>query len=95
MTVTIATPDRKTVTAFGRARVDPTRLTACLRRTSWWFAGVRVHAARAVAVPLAADAHAYSVLGELELPWPTTWNRLMHVAQALALELQAAGFAIE
>jgi hypothetical protein len=95
MTVTIATPDRKTVTALSRAFVDPARLTACLRRTSSWFAGVRVHGARAVTVPLTAQTHAYSVLGELELPGRTTWDGVMRVAQALALELQAAGFAIE
>ena len=95
MTVTIATPDRRTVAALARTKVDPARITACLRRVSSSLDGARVVAAQCVALPFDPQAHSFSVLGELQLPAATSWASLERVASALARELQRAGFAIE
>jgi len=95
MTVTIATPDRRTVAALTQMLVEPARITACLARVSTWFVGARVVDAQCVALPFHPQAHTYSVCGELQLPEPTTWAMLQRVASALAEELRAAGFAVE
>jgi hypothetical protein len=95
MTVTIATPDRQTVSALSRHFVDARRLTRCLERASAVFDGVHVRAAKAVAVPFDADAHAFAMLGELALPVPTSWLRIERMAEVLGEELRAAGFTVE
>jgi hypothetical protein len=95
MTVTLATPDRKTVTALTRSLVEPARITACLRRVSSWYAGTRVVDAQCVALPLDPRAHTFSVCGELKLAAPTSWATLHQVMRAVAEELRAAGFAVE
>jgi hypothetical protein len=95
MTVTIATPDRKTVAALTRAIVEPARITACLERVSATLVGVRVIDAQCVALPFDPEAHAFSVCGELQLPAPASWTTLRQVARVLADELRAAGFRIE
>ncbi|MCU1283491.1 MAG: hypothetical protein JWM53_7037, partial [bacterium] len=50
MTVTIATPDRKTVAALSKKPVEPARITRCLERASASFAGARVIDAQCVAL---------------------------------------------
>lgn len=95
MTVTIATPDRRTVAALSRTPVEPRRITACLARAAIAFAGARVVDAQCVALPLDPGAHAFSVCGELRLPGPTSWASLRQVAMAVAEALRADGFAIE
>jgi hypothetical protein len=95
MTVTIATPDRQTVTALSRSFVDARRLTACLERASATFDGAYVRAAKAVAVPFVRDSFTFAMLGELALPAPTSWQRIERLVAALSAELRAAGFTIE
>jgi hypothetical protein len=95
MTVTIATPDRQTVTALTRRFVDARRLTACLQRASTTFDGAYVRAAKAVAVPFVPDSFSFAMLGELALPEPTSWPRLAELVATLSQELRAAGFTVE
>jgi hypothetical protein len=95
MTVTIATPDRQTVAALSRSFVDPKRLTACLERASALFGGVRVRAAKYVAVPFDPETYAFRMLGELALPAPTSWPHLQQLVAVLAQELRQAGFTVE
>jgi hypothetical protein len=95
MTVTIATPDRKTVAALTRSLVEPKRITACLQRASSWFLGARVVDAQCVALPFDPNAHTYRVCGELQLAAPASWDTLQQVARVVAEELRAAGFAVE
>lgn len=95
MTVTIATPDRKTVAALALTAVAPARITSCLERVAAWFAGARVVEARAAGLPLDPGAWAFPVCGELVLPGPTSWAGLRRIAMALADELRAEGFAVQ
>lgn len=95
MTITIATPDRRTVAALARTAVEPARLTGCLERAASWFAGARVVEARCAALPFDPGAHTFALLGELRLARPTSWDGVRRVALALADELRAAGFAVE
>lgn len=95
MTVTIATPDRKTVAALTRRAVEPARITRCLERTSARFTGARVVDAQCVALPFDPQAHTFTVHGELQLPAEVDWKTLAQVAGALALELKRDGFAVD
>jgi hypothetical protein len=95
MTVTIATPDRKTVAALTKKAVEPARITRCLERASVGFAGARVVDAQCVALPFDPQAHAFTVCGEVRLPADVGRETLAQVARALALELRRAGFAVE
>ena len=95
MTVTIATPDRKTVTALAKRPVEPARITRCLVRASASFAGARVVDAQCVALPFDPAAHTFTVHGELQLPADVDGKTLAQVARALALELKRDGFAVD
>jgi hypothetical protein len=95
MTVTIATPDRQTVSALSRSFVDARRLTACLERASAVCGGASVRAARCVGLPFDPDAHAFRVLGELALASPRSWLDMVRLVEVLAGELRAAGFTVE
>ncbi|MCU1282996.1 MAG: hypothetical protein JWM53_6542 [bacterium] len=95
MTVTIATPDRKTVAALSKKAVEPARITRCLERASASFAGARVIDAQCVALLFDPHAHTFTVCGELQLPAEVDWKTLAQVARALALELRRDGFAVD
>jgi hypothetical protein len=95
MTITIATPDRQTVTALTRSLIEPVRLTRCLRRASSWFDGARVVDAQCVSLPLGPEVRAFRVCGELQLPAPTNWATVRRMAIVLADELRADGFSVE
>jgi hypothetical protein len=94
MTVTIATPDRRTVAALAK-RAEPARITRCLERASASFAGARVVGAQCVALPFDSQARTFTVCGELQLPAEVDWKTLAQVARALALELRRDGFAVD
>ena len=95
MTVTIATPDRKTVAALAKRLHEPARITRCLERASAGFAGTRVVDAQCVALPFDPAAHTFTVCGELRLPSEVGWEALSVVARAVARELERAGFRVE